>query len=405
MIDLAAQFPILNKKTNGQDLIYFDNAATTQKPQSVIDVVSDFYHNFNSNVHRGMNPLADQATQLYEQARQTVADFINAKSTQEIVFTRNTTESINLVAKTYGRQFLQTGEIVVLSICEHHSNIVPWLQLKEEIGIKLEFIPLDKSGVLDLAAAEKLLSNPKTKLFSIQSASNALGLTHDINQLLDLASQKNIITLVDAAQSICHQQIDVQKLNCDFLAFSGHKMFGPTGIGVLYGKKDLLNKINPFLGGGEMISEVYQDHFIANELPYKFEAGTPNIAGAIGLAAAIEFIQNIGWVEISKIEAQLTEYLLNKLDSLNFVEVYGYLDKANHLPVVAFNIKGIHAHDVADILGEQGIMIRAGQHCTQPLHDSLQIEATARVSLSIYNTKQEIDKLIEDLKKIYNKFQ
>jgi cysteine desulfurase / selenocysteine lyase len=401
MEKIRSQFPILKQKINNQDLIYFDNAATTQKPAFVIDAISEFYSKYNSNVHRGLNPLADEATEMYEQSRATITDFIQAKSNQEIIFTRNTTESINLVAKTYGRQFLQAGDIVVLSICEHHSNVVPWLQLKEEKGIELQFIPLDKTGKLDLLATKKILADPKVKFLSIQSASNTLGIMHPIKEILSLASE-DVVTLVDAAQSISHFPIDVQDLGCDFLAFSGHKMFGPTGIGILYGKKELLSKMPVWLSGGDMIAEVYQDRFIANELPYKFEAGTPNIAGAIGLAAAIKFIN---YNEIDNAEKELAGYLLDKLSSLDFIEVYGCVEKANHLPTVAFNIAGVHAHDVADILGEQGIIIRAGQHCTQPLHDSLQIAATARVSLSIYNTKQEIDRLAEELEKIYNKFQ
>ena len=404
MKNIRAQFPILKQKINGQDLIYFDNAATSQKPQVVINAVSEFYSKYNSNIHRGLNPLVDQATQMYEEARISVAKFINAQSAAEVIFTRNTTESINLVAQSFGRKFLKAGDTVVLSICEHHSNIVPWLQLKEELNINLEFIDLNKSGELDLSEAEKLLNNKKVKLLSIQSASNTLGLTHDIDKLLDLAKKNNVVSLVDAAQSISHQQIDVQKLNCDFLVFSGHKMFGPTGIGVLYGKKDLLNKMPAWQGGGDMIGEVFLDHFTVNDLPHKFEAGTPNIVGAIGLKAAIDFIQDISWKEIKAQEVDLTKYLLTKLSKLDFIKIYGSTNLVNHLPVLGFNIKGVHAHDVADILGEKGIMIRAGQHCTQPLHDYLQIPATARVSLSIYNTKQEVDKLVEELQKIYIKF-
>ena len=289
-----SDFPILQKKIKGHQMLYFDNAATTQKPEAVIKAMNNFYLHSNSNVHRSLNPLAEEATKLYEDARGVVANFISA-SREEIIFTRGTTEGINLIARTWGESNLKKGDIVVLCITEHHSNIVPWLQLKEKLGIKLAYLPLKINGDLDLVSAKKILSRPRVKLLTLTQASNVLGILNPIKTLITLAHSKNIITIIDAAQSIAHVPVNVHSLNCDFLVFSSHKIYGPTGIGVLYGRKSLLEKMPPFLGGGDMIRSVYQDHFINNDLPYKFEAGTPAIAEAIGLAVAINYLKKLGW--------------------------------------------------------------------------------------------------------------
>ncbi len=402
-MSINKKFPILHTKINGHDLVYFDNAATTQKPQVMIDALVEFYQKYNANVHRSLNPLADTATQKYEETRLVVADFLSAKK-QEIIFTRNTTESINLVAKTFGRGFLKAGDVVLLSIAEHHSNIVPWLQLKEEIGIKLEYISLDKNGYLDFEAAKKILDNKKVKFLSIQAASNVFGSIHDYREILKLAKAKNIFTLLDVAQIAGHESINVQELACDFLVFSAHKVFGPTGVGVLYGRKDLLQMMPAFLGGGEMIDRVLKDNFTSAELPHKFEAGTPNIADVIAFKSSLDFIKNLTWDYIQKIEQELTDYLWQEMLKLDFIDIYGQNISGRHLPIISFNLKNAHAHDVAEILGEQAIIVRAGQHCTQILHESLGVPATVRVSLTIYNTKKEIDILIKNLKLIYNKF-
>ncbi len=403
MEEIRRHFPILSQQINGQSLIYFDNGATTQKPQAVIEAIGDFYRTSNSNVHRSMNCLAESATEKYEAAREKIRKFINASSAKEIIFTRNATEAINLVARTWGGDNLQAGDIVVLSIAEHHSNIVPWLQLQKKNKIKLEFIDLS-NGSLNLALAGKLLANPKVKLLAIQTISNTLGIKHDLEKLIIQAKANKIKVLLDASQSSSHEPLDVRKLGCDWLAFSGHKTFGPTGIGVLYGQTELLEKMPEFLGGGDMIDEVFIDRFTTNELPYKFEAGTPHIAGVIGLGAAVDFIGSLGWAKIQDQEKKLTKYLFKQMSKLDFIEIYGHQDTNRHIPTIAFNINGVHGHDVGDLLGQAGIAVRAGQHCTQPLHDYLEIPGTVRASLSFYNTTEEIDKFIEVLKSINQKF-
>jgi len=398
------QFPIFKQKINGKPLIYFDNAATTQKPKQVIDAIKNYYETANSNVHRSMNPLGEKATKMYEGARKTVAQFIGAKNSEEIIFTKNATESLNLIAKTLGKKILKKGDTIVLAITEHHSNVVPWLELKKEIGIDLLYILLDENGNFDMEAAKKHLSEKNVKILSIAHASNALGTILPIEEIIKVAKINKVIVIVDVAQSVAHIPIDVQKLGCDFLVFSGHKMYGPTGIGVVWGRKKILESMPLFLGGGDMILEVTQDDFIAKELPWKFEAGTPHIAGAIGLAAAVEYLQSIGFEKIQKIEKELTEYLYKKLSSLEILEIYGPKTDKNHLPLYAFNVKGVHAHDVADLLGNAGICIRAGHHCTMPLHRFLGIPASARASLAFYNTKEEIDIFVKALIEIHKKF-
>jgi cysteine desulfurase/selenocysteine lyase len=397
-----SDFPILKRKINGHDLVYFDNAATSQKPQSVIKAESDFYSYSNANVHRGLNPLAEEATKQYEASRQVVADFIGSKR-EEIIFTRGATEGINLVARTWGEANLRVGDIVVLSLAEHHANIVPWLQLKDKLGIKLLYIPLKNSGELDLVAAGKLLARPRVKLLAITQASNVLGLINPVKRLVALAHHYGVTTLVDAAQSIAHLPVKVKNLDCDFLVFSGHKILGPTGTGVLYGRREILETMPPFLGGGDMISSVYTDHFMPNALPYKFEAGTPNIVGVIGLAAAIQYINKLGWVEITKQEKKLTAYFLAQIKPLSFVKILG--QGPAKLPVFSLAIKGIHPHDAADILGQEGIVLRAGHHCAQPLHDAYGLSATLRASLSFYNTTAEISVFIKKLKILFKAFE
>lgn len=395
-------FPILETKIDGHALVYLDNAATTQKPKAMIDALVEFYQKYNANVHRSLNPLAECATKKYEETRLVIADFLSAQK-NEIIFTRNTTESINLVAKTFARSFLKSGDVVLLSIAEHHSNIVPWLQLKKEIGIELAYLPLDKNGYLDVEQAKNMLTD-RVKFVSLQAASNVLGSIHDYQTILKLAKAKNITTLLDAAQIVAHESLNVQELTCDFLAFSAHKMYGPTGVGVLYGRKELLQMMPAFLGGGDMIDQVTKDNFTTNELPHKFEAGTPNIVDVVAFKSSIDFIKNLTWVTLQKQEQELTDYLWKEMLKLDFVDIYGQNVSGKHLPIISFNLKNVHAHDVAEILGEQGIIVRAGQHCTQVLHDTLGIVASVRASLTVYNTKKEIDILIKNLKLIYQKF-
>ncbi|KKP91664.1 MAG: Cysteine desulfurase [Parcubacteria group bacterium GW2011_GWA2_36_10] len=401
-MSISKNFPILKTKINGHDLVYLDNASTCQKPQVMIEALSEFYTKHNANIHRSSNPLADIATKKYEDSRLAVAQFLNCQK-NEIIFTRNTTESINLVAKTFAKTFLQAGDVVLLSLAEHHSNIVPWLQLKQEIGIELAYLPLDKNGYLDIVQAKIMLTD-KVKFVSIQAASNVLGSIHDYREILKLAKVKNITTLLDAAQIVAHESLNVQELACDFLVFSAHKMFGPTGVGVLYGRKDLLQMMPAFLGGGEMINQVLTDTFTPNELPYKFEAGTPNIADVVAFKSSLDFIKNLTWEYIQKTEQELTDYLWQEMLKLDFVDIYGKNIANKHLPIISFNLKNAHAHDVAELLGEQAIIVRAGQHCTQILHESLGVPATVRASLTFYNTKKEIDLLIKNLRLIYNKF-
>ncbi len=394
-------FPILNKKIKGQPLVYFDNASTAQKSRPVIEAVSNFYQNDNANVHRGLNPLADEATKKYESVRNLVADFIGAKK-EEIIFTSGATAGVNLVARSWGEANLRAGDIVVLSIAEHHANIVPWLQLQKKIGIKLEYIPLEADGSWDLLAAKKLLNKRRVRLLAVSQVSNVLGIINPVAQLTKLAKQKGIVTLIDAAQSVAHLKIDVKKIACDFLVFSGHKLGGPTGIGILYGRQELLLATPPFMGGGDMISFVKSDSFGVSDLPYKFEAGTPNIAGVVGLGAALKYLESVGYNSIHKQEQGLTIYFLQKIKKLKAVKIFGTA-KAK-LPIFALTINGIHPHDAADILGQAGIILRAGHHCAQPLHDYLGVPATLRASLSFYNTKKEIDYFVSKLAELIKAF-
>ncbi|MFA5886570.1 MAG: SufS family cysteine desulfurase [Patescibacteria group bacterium] len=397
-----SDFPILTKKIVGRPLVYFDNAATTQKPLSVIKATSEYYSKFNSNVHRGINPLAEEATKRYEESRDIIAAFISAHR-EEVIFTRGATESINLVARSWGEANLKKSDTLVLSVAEHHSNIVPWLQLQIKIGFKILYIPIKADGRLDFVAAKKIILQPGVKFLGLSYASNVLGIVNPIKKIVKLAQAHSIITLIDATQVLAHQLVNVRDLGCSFLVFSGHKMLGPTGTGVLYGKRELLAAMPPFLGGGDMISTVSLDSFTPNVLPYKFEAGTPNIAGVIGLAAACRYLSNLGWSEIRAKEKELKQYFLDKIKTLKFIKILG--TAGPKLPIFSLIVEGIHPHDAADLLGQEGIILRAGQHCAEPLHNHLGYSASLRASLNFYNTKREIDffirKLIELKKKFY----
>lgn len=405
MKNIRSQFPILKTQVGGKKLVYFDNAATSQKPKQVIQEIVKYYESENSNVHRSLNPLAERATELYENSRKKIADFLGAQSPDEIIFTRNATEGINLVAKSWCKKNLRAGDVILLTELEHHSNIIPFLQLNQDTGVHVRFLPITEDGGIDLQEAKKEFEGKRVKFFSFSLASNVLGTIQRAKELMSLAAEKKVPVLLDAAQFAPHYPLNVQDFGCDFLVFSGHKVYGPTGIGVLFAKQEHLEAMPPFLGGGEMVNVVTKSGFTPKDPPLKFEAGTPHIAGAIGLSAAIEFIKSIGWKEILEEEKRLAYSLFEKLHSLSFVNVFGTRALENHLPIAAFTIPGIHPHDVADILGEEGICIRAGHHCAMPLHKALGVNATARASLSFYNTTEEIDMFIELLKAIHKKFQ
>ena len=399
VVRIRADFPVLNIEVHpGFPLIYLDSAATSQKPIRVIDAMNDYYRMTNANIHRGIHVLAESATEAYEGAREKVAKFIGAGKSREIIFTRNTTESINLVAYSWGRANLSAGDVVILTEMEHHSNLVPWHILNEERGIQLEFIPVTKDGLLDLNVFHKLL-DLKPKLVSFMHMSNVLGTINPAKEIIALAHQAGAITLVDGAQSVPHFHVDVQDLDTDFYAFSGHKMCGPTGVGVLYGKEILLEAMPPFLGGGEMIKRVNLRSFTPNELPHKFEAGTPAIAEVIGLGAAVDYLNDVGMDVIAAHEHELTEYALERLEEVPGVWVFGpSADKKGG--VAAFTFEGVHPHDVSQIVDRNGIAIRAGHHCAMPLHEKFNIPATSRASFYLYNTKEEINQLIESLYKV-----
>ena len=401
--EIRKDFPILERETaNGVRVIYLDSTATSQKPLAVIEAMNDFYRRSNANIHRGVHTLAEESTALYEGAREKIAKFINAASSRQIIYTRNTTESINLVAYTWARANLKAGDLVILTEMEHHSNLVPWHMLATERGIELDFIPVTEDGLLDLDAYRKLLArNPK--LVSFTHMSNVLGTINPAMEIIRLAHDAGAVTLVDAAQSVPHLAVDVQSLDADFLAFSAHKMCGPTGIGVLYGKANLLESMPPFLGGGDMIKEVKLHSFRPNTLPHKFEAGTPAIAEAVGFGAAVDYLTSIGMDAISAHEHAITEYALERLEEIPGVKVFGpSADKKGG--VVAFTLEGVHPHDVAQILDRDGIAVRAGHHCAQPLHDKFGIPATSRASFYLYNTKDEVDLLVNGIYKVKEMF-
>ena len=389
-------FPILHRKVKGKDLVYFDNAATSQKPIQVIDALVHYYTHYNANIHRGLHTLADEATAAYEAARVSVQEFIGAAYHEEIIFTKGTTESINLVARSWGSAFLQKGDEIIISSLEHHANIVPWQMIAQEKEAILKVIPMDDNGVLDMAAYRNMLSD-KTKFVSIIHVSNALGIINPVEEIIALAHEKNALVLLDGAQSSVHLDIDVKKLDCDFYVFSGHKIYGPTGVGVLYGKRELLEKMPPFLGGGEMIKEVTFEKTTYNELPFKFEAGTPNIADVIVMKPAIDFINNYGKANIRAHEEELLTYATSKLKEIEGLKIIG--DVQNKISVVSFVIEGVHPQDLAILLDNQGIAVRTGHHCAQPLMQRLGIVGTTRVSFAAYNTLAEIDVLIAALHK------
>lgn len=396
---IRKDFPILSREVHpGVPLVYLDSTATSQKPHSVIEVMDEYYRQTNANIHRGIHVLAEEATAGYEAAREKVARFINAPNSRQIVFTRNTTEAINLVAYTWGRVNLFEGDVIILTEMEHHSNLVPWQMLAAERRLRLEFIPVTDDGHLDLAAYRTLLEL-QPKLVAFTHMSNVLGTINPAQEMIDLAHQAGAIALVDGAQSVPHFAVDVQTLDVDFLAFSGHKMCGPTGIGVLYGKKALLEAMPPFLGGGDMIKRVHLRSFSANELPHKFEAGTPAIAEAIGLGAAIDYLESIGMDQIAQHEQQIVAYALERLEEVPGLQIIG--PAANHRGgVTSFTLSGIHPHDISQILDRDGIAIRAGHHCAMPLHEKYGLAATARASFYLYTTTQEIDRLVEALYKV-----
>jgi len=394
--DIRKQFPILNQEVNGHPLVYLDSAATSQKPQVVIDALEDYYSGYNSNVHRGVHTLGTKATDAYEGAREKVQKFINAESTEEIIFTKGTTASLNLVAASYGRTNVQKGDEIVISYMEHHSNIIPWQQLAIQTGATLKYIPLQEDGTISLEDAKKVITN-KTKIVSIVYVSNVLGVINPIKDLAKIAHENGAVMVVDGAQAAPHIKIDVQDLNCDFFALSGHKMCAPTGIGALYGKKQLLEEMPPVEFGGEMIDFVDLYDSTWKELPWKFEGGTPIIAGAIGLGAAIDFLESIGLDEIEKHEHKLAAYALKRMSEIEGLTIYGPLDGNKRAGVITFNLDDVHPHDVATVLDAEGIAIRAGHHCAQPLMRWLKASSTARASFYIYNTEEDIDKLVEGL--------
>ncbi len=394
---IRKQFPILNQKVNGKNLVYLDNAATNQKPQRVIDALTAYYEKDNANIHRGIHTLAERATKAYEATRHSMQGFIGAKHVEEIIFTRGVTESINLVASSYGRAFLKAGDEVIISGMEHHSNIVPWQMICEEKGAILKVIPVSEAGELDLDAYRKLVTT-KTKIVAVNHASNSLGTINPIKEIIDIAHKHEAVVLIDGAQASAHLTINVQELDCDFYCISSHKMYGPTGTGILYGKKELLEKMPPYMGGGEMIKEVTFAKTTYNDIPYKFEAGTPNIADVIALNEAISFINELGKENIAAHEAELLAYTVEKLPTLQPVKLIG---TAKHkVGVQSFIIDGIHHFDIGQMLDARGIAVRTGHHCTQPLMDQFGIEGTVRASYSVYNTKVEVDQLVEGLERI-----
>lgn len=389
-------FPILNRKVKGKNLVYFDNAATSQKPIQVIDALVHYYTHYNANIHRGLHTLADEATAAYEASRAAVQQFIGARESEEIIFTKGTTESINIVAKSWGKAFFEKDDEIIITSLEHHANIVPWQMIAEEKGAVLKVIPMDQNGILDMDAYKRLL-NKRTKFVSVVHVSNALGVVNPVEEMITLAHQYNAKVLIDGAQSSVHLDIDVQQMDCDFYVFSGHKIYGPTGVGVLYGKRELLEQMPPFLGGGEMIKEVTFEKTTYNELPFKFEAGTPNIADVIVMKPAIEFINYFGKANIREHENNLLRYATENLKAIDGLKIIGDID--NKVSVISFIIDGVHPQDLAILLDNQGIAVRTGHHCAQPLMQCLGIVGTTRASFAAYNTLEEVDVMVQALEK------
>ena len=394
-------FPALNQKINGHPLVYLDSAASSQTPLQVVRAMDHFYDCDRANIHRGVHELSQRATKLYENGRASVRDFLNATEACEIIFTRGTTEAINLIASTYGRQHVGAEDEIVISEMEHHSNIVPWQMLCEAVGAKLSIIPIDDNGNLIVDRLGQIISE-KTKIVSVTHVSNALGTVNPVKELANIAHQYGAVVVVDGAQATPHIKVDVQDLDCDFYAFSGHKMYGPTGIGVLYGKRELLEDMPPYQGGGEMIQSVSFTKTTYNQLPFRFEAGTPNIVGVIGLAAAIDYLQSFDFPAVQSYEQEIHQYALNKLKNCCGVKL---ISNANQImSVISFLIDGIHPHDVGTILDRQGIAVRAGHHCAQPLMDRLNVPATVRASFALYNTKEEADALVKGIEAVRKVF-
>ncbi|HJS81222.1 MAG TPA: cysteine desulfurase [Nitrososphaera sp.] len=392
---IRQDFPILKRKVSGgKPLVYLDNAATTQKPLAVIDAIHDYYMNYNSNIHRAVHQLAEEATLAFEKTREKLTKFVNARSNEEIIFTRNATEAINLVAYSWGRSNIQKDDRIVISEIEHHSNIVPWQILTSEKGAHLDYIGVDDDGHLKMEEYAKYLASGKVKLVSVSHMSNVLGTIVPVNEIIRMSHEKGIPVLVDGAQSVPHMKVDVQEMDCDFMAFSAHKMLGPTGVGILYVKRELLEKMPPFMGGGDMIKEVHKYETRYNDLPYKFEGGTPNIADVIGFAAAIDYLDDLGMDKVREHEIDLTKYALDAISGVKGITLYGPPDPNQRGGVVSFNIGDIHPHDLATIMNDHGVAIRSGHHCAQVLMERLDVAATSRASFYIYNTKEEIDTFI-----------
>lgn len=393
MPDIRSEFPILSTRVKSNPLVYFDNAASTQKPQVVLDALQQYYTTQNSNIHRGAHYLANLATEAYEAAREKVAQYIHAQD-HEVIFTSGTTHSINMLMQSWARKMLQAGDEIIVTEMEHHANIVPWLFLQSELGIKLRYIPMGENCTLDIAHVESLFTS-KTKLVSIAYISNAIGTIHPIETIIQIANKHHVPIHLDAAQAIQHTPIDVQKLGVDFMSFSGHKIYAPMGVGVFWGKEEHLNAMSPYHYGGEMIHEVFLDRFTVNKLPFKMEAGTPNVAGVIGLGAAIDYIQSLGWEEIETKEKKLHQYFLQEIRKIENITLYTPETSAS---VVSFNVKNIHAYDIGMLLDSKGIAIRTGHHCCQPLMRKLGVEGTCRASLAFYNTQEEVDYFIGNFK-------
>ena len=399
--NIKENFPILDQKINGKNLVYLDSAATTQKPNEVIDSLNKYYKENNSNIHRGVHTLSQKATEDYEEARKIITNFIGATSSKEIIFVRGATEAINLIANSYVKPLLKKNDEIIISQMEHHANIVPWQMICEEKKAKLKIIPMNNNGELIIKEFDKII-NEKTKFISVNHVSNSLGTINPIRKIIQIAHQSNIKIMIDGAQAVQHLEIDMKEIDADFYCFSGHKVYAPTGIGILYGKKELLEKMPPYQGGGDMIKSVTFEKTIYNDIPNRFEAGTPNISGAIALGKAIDYITHIGINNITKYEKDLLNYATSKLKKISEIKIIG--EAKEKAAVISFIIEGIHPHDIGTIMDSHGIAIRAGHHCTQPVMDYYNITATARVSFAIYNTKKDIDKLVEAIKKCIKVF-
>jgi len=403
--NIRKDFPILKRKVrDNKPLVYLDNASTTQKPKQVIDALTNYYSNYNANIHRSVYSIAEEATEAYERVRDKVAKFLNISKREEIIFVRGTTEGINLVAYAWGRKHIKEGDVIVTTEYEHHSNIVPWQLLVKEKGAKLEYIEINDNGELILDQLDKYLATGKVKLVVFSLMSNVLGTISDAEQIISKCHEAGVKTLVDAAQAVPHMSVDVAKLGCDFFAFSAHKMLGPTGIGVLWVRKSVLETMDPFHGGGDMIREVHKYETTWNDLPYKFEAGTPNIADVIGFGSAIDYLSQLGMETVRKHEMELTQYALDKMSQIKGIVIYGPKDVSKRGGVISFNFHDVHPHDVATIIDREGIAIRSGHHCAQVLMEKLDVAATNRASFYIYNTKQDVDKLIQSLEKVSELF-